>query len=103
MRYSLLRTDKFNDQLHEIILYIAQDTGSVDRAVQYLDEMEAAVLQLRSFPDSGAVPRYTVLARQGYRVLIVRRHLLFYKVQHEKKTVILHAVVDARREYLNLV
>ena len=44
----LLRTDKFNDQLHEIILYIAQDTGSVDRAVQYLDEMEAFVHQTKA-------------------------------------------------------
>lgn len=36
MNYRILRTDKANDQLHSIILYIAEDSGSVDTALDYL-------------------------------------------------------------------
>lgn len=52
---------------------------------------------------SGTVPKYSVLRKQGYRVLIVERHLIFYKVNERNKIVIVYAVVDGRREYRNLL
>jgi len=36
-------------------------------------------------------------------VLIVERHLVFYKVNEENRTVIIYAIVDGRREYRNLI
>lgn len=102
MSYRILRTDKANDQLYDLIQYIAADS-SIDTALNYLDKLESAVMNLAEFLYSGVTPRYSTLRKQGYRVLIVERHLIFYKVYEEKKTVILHAVVDARQEYRNLV
>ena len=102
MSYNILRTDKANDQLFDVIQYIAADAGA-NIALQYLDKLEAAVMNLADFPYSGTVPRYSILKKQGYRVLIVERHLIFYKVDEEKQTVMIHAVVDGRQEYRNLV
>ncbi len=51
----------------------------------------------------GSYPRYSILRKQGYRVLIVERHLVFYKVNKEAQQVIVYAVVDARQHYLNLI
>ena len=102
MSYRILRTDKANDQLFNVIQYIAADAGA-NIALQYLDKLEAAVMNLADFPYSGTVPRYSILKKQGYRVLIVERHLIFYKVDEEKQTVMIHAVVDGRQEYRNLV
>ncbi len=102
MSYRILRTDKANDQLFDVIQYIAADAGA-NIALQYLDKLEAAVMNLADFPYSGTVPRYSILKKQGYRVLIVERHLVFYKVDEEKQTVMIHAVVDGRQEYRNLV
>lgn len=101
MSYRILRTDKANDQLFDVIQYIAADAGA-NIALQYLDKLEAAVMNLADFPYSGTVPRYSILKKQGYRVLIVERHLIFYKVDEEKQTVMIHAVVDGRQEYRNL-
>ena len=39
--------------------------------------------------------------KTGYRVLIAERHLIFYKVNETDKSVIIYAIVDGRREYLN--
>ena len=86
MSYRILRTDKANDQLFDVIQYIAADAGA-NIALQYLDKLEAAVMNLADFPYSGTVPRYSILKKQGYRVLIVERHLIFYKVDEEKQTV----------------
>ena len=103
MSYQIVRTDKFNDQLHGIILYIASDSGDVDTALRYLDTVETAVMRLEDFPESGSIPRYSLLKRQGYRVLIIERHLIFYKADKENQRVTLYAVVDSRSEYVALV
>lgn len=103
MSYKILRTDKANDQLHSIILYIAEDSGSVDTALDYLQKLETQIMKLSTTPYMGSYPRYSILRKQGYRVLIVQRHLVFYKVDDERKEVILYAVVDSRQHYVNLI
>lgn len=103
MKYKIIRTDKLDEQLREIILYITEDSGSIDIALNYLDKIEAAINNLEDFPMSGSIPRYSILRKQGYRVLIVERHLIFYKVDDDKRIVIIYAIVDGRREYRNLI
>lgn len=103
MKYQVIRTDKFEEQLREIIFYIADDSGDIDIALGYLDKIENTIMRLENFPLSGSLPRYSVLRKQGYRVLIVERHLVFYKIDQQKHTVILYAIVDGRREYKNLI
>lgn len=103
MKYKILRTDKAEEQLREIIFYIADGSGNVDIALDYLDKMGTAINRLQDFPESGSVPRYSILKKQGYRAIIVERHLIFYKFNKEEKTVIICAIVDGRREYRNLI
>ena len=40
MKYNIIRTDKADEQLREIIFYIADDYGSIDIALDYLDKIE---------------------------------------------------------------
>lgn len=101
--YKIMRTDKAEDQLRDIIYYIADDSGSVETALKFLDKIEKSINRLKEFLNSGSVPRYSILKKQGFRVLIVENHLLFYKVNEENKVVIIYAIVDARREYQNLI
>jgi toxin ParE1/3/4 len=103
MSYRILRTDKAEEQLREIIFYIADDSGNIDIALGYLDKIEAAINRLQEYPESGSVPRYSILKKQGYRVVIVERHLVFYKVNEADKVVIIYAIMDGRREYRNLI
>ncbi|NMB36125.1 MAG: type II toxin-antitoxin system RelE/ParE family toxin, partial [Firmicutes bacterium] len=94
MKYKILRTDKAEDQLRDIIFYIAGSSGNVDIALAYLDKIETAINRLTEFPMSGSIPRYSILKRQGYRVVIIDKHLVFYKVNEDEKLVIVHAIVD---------
>ena len=103
MKYSIIRTDKAEEQLRDIIFYIAEDSGSVDIALGYLDKLEKAIMNLADIPYVGVKPRYSILRKQGYFVLIVEKHMVFYKVDEEKKLVLVYSVVDSRREYQNLV
>ncbi|MDO4323378.1 MAG: type II toxin-antitoxin system RelE/ParE family toxin [Lachnospiraceae bacterium] len=103
MKFQILRTDKFEEQLRGIIFYIADDSGSIDVALNYLDKIETAINRLEDFPESGSTARYSVLRKQGYKVLIIERHLVFYKIDSEKNAVMIYAIVDGRREYKNLI
>ena len=103
MKYRILRTDKANDQLYSLIQYIADDSGDIDIALGYLARLEKTVMRLAEFPYSGTEPRYSILRKQGYRVLIVEKQLIFYKVDDDARTVTIHAVVDGRMEYKNLI
>ena len=44
-----------------------------------------------------------VLKRQGYKVLILEKDLVFYKVNEERKIVTVYAVVDQRQDYVNII
>lgn len=103
MKCNILRTDKAEEQLREIIFYIADDSGDVDIALGYLDKIETVINRLQEFPESGSTPRYTILRKQGFRVIIVERHLVFYKYIKEVNTVIIYAIMDGRREYRNII
>ena len=103
MPYKIERTEKANEQLRDIVLYRAEVTGNVDDGLELLDELEKQINMLASFPESGAPPRYATLRARGYRVLIVEKQLVFYKVNRKTKTVVVHAVVDGRMDYLNLI
>ncbi len=103
MKYKIVRTDKADEQLRESIFYIADDSGNVDIALNYLDTIEMAINRLVEFPLSCSNPKYSILRKQGYKVLIVERHLVFYKVSESEKIVTIYAVVDGRQEYKNLI
>ena len=103
MKYEVYRTDKANDELYEHIRYIADDSGSVQTALDYLDKVEHAIMLLEDTPNMGSQPRYSILRRQGYRILTVEKHLVFYKVDEEALRVTIYAVVHSRREYQNLI
>lgn len=60
-------------------------------------------MNLRDNPYVGVEPRYNVLRRQGYLVLILEKDLVFYKVDDEKKVVTVYAVVDQRQDYLSII
>ncbi len=102
-KFRILRTDKAEEQLRDIIFYIADESGDVDIALRYLEKIENAIIRLQDFPESSSIPRYSILKKQGYRILIIEKHLIFYKVNEEENSVMVYAIVDSRREYRNLI
>lgn len=102
MKYTVIRTDTADEQIRKIILYINENFGS-EIALQKLEDLERSILQLGEHPELGMVPGYLVLKQQGYKVLILEKNLVFYKVDHERRRVIVYAVVDQRQDYLNII
>ena len=102
MKYKVIRTETADVQIRKIILYIAENFGNAV-ALEKLKKLEQSILDLGDNPFKGVVPRYLVLKRQGYKVLIFEKNIVFYKVDEQKKEVIVYAVVDQRQDYLNII
>ena len=101
--YNIIRTEKADAQLRELVYYIAEDSRSVEIALRYLDKLEKAVGLLQEQPYYGVKARHPSLRKLQFRVLIVEKHLVFYKVRERDETVIIYAVVDSRQDYVDLV
>ena len=102
MKYKVLRTDTADALIRNIVLYIAEKFGN-ETALEKLNDLEASILALGDNPYIGTEPRYTVLKRQGYKVLILEKDLVFYKIDDERKVITVYAVVDQRQDYLSII
>jgi len=102
LKYEVIRTDTVDSLIRRIVLYIAENFGT-DVALEKLDYLEEAVMNLGDNPYIGVEPKYNVLRRQGYLVIILEKDLVLYKVDDSKKQVIVYAVVDQRQDYLSII
>ena len=102
MKYEVIRTDTADSLIRKIILYVAENFGN-DVALEKLDYLEKSMMNLGNDPHLGVAPKYNVLRRQGYLVLILEKDLVFYKVDDDKKQVVVYAVVDQRQDYLSII
>ena len=75
MKYKVIRTDTADAGIRKIILYVAQNFGN-SVALEKLDEIEKRILELGDDPYIGTDPRYLVLKRQRYKVLILEKDLV---------------------------
>ena len=74
-----------------------------DVALDKLEILENQILSLADNPYMGTAPRYMILRRQGYKVLITEKNLAFYKINEKQKVVTVYAVVDQRKDYLSII
>ena len=74
-----------------------------DVAPDKLEILEKQILSLADNPYMGTDPRYMILRRQGYKVLIAEKNLVFYKINEKQKVVTVYAVVDQRKDYLSII
>lgn len=88
--------------IRKIVLYVAENFGA-EVALAKLDDLEESIMNLGDNPYIGAEPRYNVLKRQGYLILILEKDLVFYKVDEHKKQVVIYAVIDQRQDYLSII
>lgn len=102
IKYKILRTDTADSGLRKIILSIAENFG-VETALEKLDVIEKQIALLEENPFLGTAPHYMVLKRQGYKVLVLDKDLVFYKINEAEQTVIIYAIVDQRQDYLSIL
>lgn len=87
--------DQAKDELRAILDYLHPLDPSA--AITYVHDVEDACAKLADFPLQGR--QYNNL----YRALVIRNHLIFYRYDEIRDTVVIAAVIDGRRDLQNLL
>jgi addiction module RelE/StbE family toxin len=95
--FKLVYTPLARQDMLDLFIYIAETLSAPQSATKLLDGIEAAVLRLKESPYSAPAARDAYLATQGYRTLIFRTYLIFYKVIEADRRVVVHRVVYGKR------
>ena len=90
MNYKVVRTETADARIRKIILYVAENFG-MEVALEKLEELERNLLDLGKYPQKCVELRYLVLKRQGYKVLVLEKNLVFYKINEEKQEAIIRS------------
>ena len=98
MKYSIRLLRVAEDDLTEIVTYIAADRASAAEALSA--KIEKNLQLLARNPQLGRIPDEEELTRLGYRYLVVENYLIFYAI--EGKTIYVHRILHGARDYLSL-
>jgi toxin ParE1/3/4 len=89
------------DDVTEIILYVAADRPAAAAAAKLADRINHKLSLLASNPHLGGVPKEDSLALIGYRYLVLDNYLIFYLL--EGQTIYIHRVAHGARDYEHLL
>ncbi len=101
--YKLIITELAQNDLDEIVGYIAVQLSNPVAAGNFLNEVEECYNYLRANPFLYAVSNDARLEREGYRKAVINNYILMFKVNEESKTVIIYRFFYGARDYAKLL
>ena len=96
--YSIIFTGSALNDLEEIILYIAKD--SKENALRFHDKIIKSTNKLETFPKLGLLVPDKKMSSSGFRMLVIDKYLLFYKIYQEEISIL--RVLHGSRDYPKL-
>ena len=72
----------------------------VDTAIKVSDSILDAIERLESFPDSGSMTPDPWLNKQGYRMIICKKHVAIYR--KISRTIFIYHIADTQTQYNRL-
>ena len=100
--YSLeFLTSALQDMTEIISSYII--SGSKKGALRIKKKFDSASKQIQSFPYSGIKVPDDKLSKSGFRMIIIEKYLMFYKVFEDDRKIIIYHVFNGTRNYPSLM
>ena len=97
--YRIIIMAQADQALHHIVLHVKQ---SFSNEIVY-QEIKDRILLLADNPYMGMIPRHTVLRNKNYRMLIINKNIILYRVFDDEKEVRIYNIFSQRQDYLQLL
>jgi len=91
-KYDVKLLAKAARDMDEVYYYIAEEFKEPGAAEQMADLLEDAIFGLDELPYRGAVRKTGAFANRGYRQLFIKNFTIVYRIDEEKKMVIIVTV-----------
>ena len=83
--------------------YIAGRLKNPKAAKKLVTALLKAISLLADNPYMGMIPRHTVLRNKNYRMLIINKNIILYRVFDDEKEVRIYNIFSQRQDYLQLL
>ena len=90
-------------EMRETYQYIAEDLQNPTAASRRITLIDEAIQSLKKNPTRFPLVRDDYLASKGYRMIVVKNHLVFFVVREEAKAVSVMRVLYGRRDWLRML
>lgn len=91
-KYTIKMLQRASNDLDNIYNYIAEEFKEIGTAEKMADALEDAILSLDEMPYRGSVRRAGAFANRGYRQVFVKNFTIVYRVDQERKMVVIVTV-----------
>ena len=91
-------TDKAVEDLEQIMFYISEKLSNKKAASDFLNELEATVGILTSFPKSGTLVKNNYLSDANVRFMVLQNYMVYYYPDYEKLAIIILRIIYGRRD-----
>ena len=85
-----------------IVLHVKQSFSN-EIAKSVYQDIKDRILLLADNPYMGMIPRHTVLRNKNYRMLIINKNIILYRVFDDEKEVRIYNIFSQRQDYLQLL
>jgi addiction module RelE/StbE family toxin len=103
LKYTLSFSSSFNRDIQTACDYITSTLNNPTAAVNLLDEIEKQLRSLKQHPLSHPFVRDEYLASRGFRMLMIKNYMLFYKADNEQKIITVHRFFHGSRNWKEIL
>lgn len=103
MAYKVEHTELAEQDLDNILDYIAHALENPSAAASFADEVQSCYAHLEQMPQMYELCRNPHLRRLGYRKAIIKNYIMIYRISESNKTVYVLRYFYGRRDYEKLL
>jgi len=96
-RWKYQLTQKANTDLDDIVGYIAVELSNPKAASDFVDKLQEAIEETRSFPESGSLVVNEFVPNMEVRKKLVGNYIMYYHPDPAKKIIFVLRIVYGRR------
>ncbi|MDE7292970.1 MAG: type II toxin-antitoxin system RelE/ParE family toxin [Oscillospiraceae bacterium] len=89
--------EAFEDITEIVSSFVMLESKQGARRIQ--KKINKAVGQIGNFPYSGAAVPDKKLAESGFRMIVIEKYLMFYKVIEDKSEIYVYRILNGKRNY----
>ncbi|HEL0567462.1 TPA: type II toxin-antitoxin system RelE/ParE family toxin [Streptococcus equi subsp. zooepidemicus] len=101
--YKILVSETYHRDLKGILLYISHNLDAPFTASDLLDEINTTVSALSTMPHRYGLVDDAYLRHKEFRKCLVKNYIIFYKVNEETKTVLIHRILHTRQNWIDIL
>lgn len=96
--YSIEYLPRARSDIYDLIATFALP-GNKNGAIRIKNKLNKAAEQIRFMPHSGVAVPDTKMAKEGFRMVVIEKYLMFYKVFDDTKTVCIYRALNGKSNY----